>query len=457
MLGSNVHSNKIQNIIAHFLVSYDTAEQLNKNNLLIAKVFIHVTLIERLFDEKRRIVESTSEPNQESLLQHSIKQLCDLKSPESIHDFIEIVANLDSSKYRIEIPYDDITAFIYNFKDAIQIEAVNERLNEFSEILKSSLSAENKNNALKVEKVYKKFERHIKLAISQKRYIDDATSKSSKEAKNIADLANLTAHNAKIAANTANEISGKVQRALGYAERTIEQAQESATKALALSNNVDSTMSRAKTIADTSERVAHHAQQLANEADAQAKSTIANYISILGIFASIIFTLFGGVNLIGSTVKLLEVNSRWPYLTFIISLLMICLLTLLNMLVKWINSMSNLKRALETQNKNDGVHNTDKCRLYNPFSWDFYSKSVSSFLVILIISLVGMYNVNKENLFTVTNETTTKIVAATPPSVEPNNKKPSETVETTEVKKLTVTNKIKEDAREENKEEKTEN
>ncbi|MGX9607945.1 MULTISPECIES: hypothetical protein [Acinetobacter] len=48
------------------------------------------------------------------------------------------------------------------------------------------------------------------------------------------------------------------------------------------------------------------------------------------------------------------------------------------------------------------------------------------------------------------------MVAATPPSVEPN-KKPSETVETTEVKKLTVTNKIKEDAREENKEEKTEN
>ncbi len=210
-------------------------------------------------------------------------------------------------------------------------------------------------------------------------------------------------------------------------------------------------------IASDALEAAEKAEKAANEADAQAKSTIANYISILGIFASIIFTLFGGVNLIGSTVKLLEVNSRWPYLTFIISLLMICLLTLLNMLVKWINSMSNLKRALETQNKNDGVHNTDKCRLYNPFSWDFYTRAVSFFLIILGISLWGMYNVNKENLFTVTNETTTKIVAATPPSVEPNNKKPSETVETTEVKKLTVTNKVKEDAREENKEEKTEN
>lgn len=100
-------------------------------------------------------------------------------------------------------------------------------------------------------------------------------------------------------------------------------------------------------VTENAYKVAKKAEKIAEDADAQAKSTIANYISILGIFASIIFTLFGGVNLIGSTVKLLEVNSRWPYLTFIIALLMICLLTLLNMMVKWVNSMSNLKRALE--------------------------------------------------------------------------------------------------------------
>ena len=41
---------------------------------------------------------------------------------------------------------------------------------------------------------------------------------------------------------------------------------------------------------------ANAAKKTAEEADAQAKSTIANYISILGIFASIIFTLFGGVD-----------------------------------------------------------------------------------------------------------------------------------------------------------------
>lgn len=168
-------------------------------------------------------------------------------------------------------------------------------------------------------------------------------------------------------------------------------------------------------VTENAYKVAKKAEKIAEDADAQAKSTIANYISILGIFASIIFTLFGGVNLIGSTVKLLEVNSRWPYLTFIIALLMICLLTLLNMMVKWINSMSNLKRALENQNmsENEGVEEFNWCE---PKTWDFYTKSVSGFLIILIVSLVGMYSVNKENLFTLTTETTTK----TPPKVEEN-------------------------------------
>ena len=145
----------------------------------------------------------------------------------------------------------------------------------------------------------------------------------------------------------------------------------------------------AETTATEAQRVAKIAENLANEADAQAKSTIANYISILGIFASIIFTLFGGVNLIGSTVKLLEVNSKWPYLTFIIALLMICLLTLLNMMVQWINSMSNLKKVLEKSNKEHKVPTVTWC-WYKPWTWDFYTKAVSFFLVILLISLGGM-------------------------------------------------------------------
>lgn len=98
-----------------------------------------------------------------------------------------------------------------------------------------------------------------------------------------------------------------------------------ASTARNISNLAKEAADKANKSSEKAELLAIKAEDLANDADAQPKSTIANYISILGIFASIIFTLFGGVNLIGSTVKLLEVNSRWPYLTFIIALLMICL------------------------------------------------------------------------------------------------------------------------------------
>ncbi|WP_151867956.1 hypothetical protein [Acinetobacter soli] len=183
--------------------------------------------------------------------------------------------------------------------------------------------------------------------------------------------------------------------------------------------------------------IAKKAEDLANEADAQAKSTIANYISILGIFASIIFTLFGGVNLIGSTVKLLEVNSRWPYLTFIIALLMICLLTLLNMMVKWINSMSNLKKALDNHNGGGGA--TGDGHWYKPWTWDFYTKSIAFFLVILLISLGGMYKVNKENLFSISTETTTKSIL----KAEEGAKKPATKLESEDKnKEITVVEKI---------------
>ncbi|EXC51239.1 hypothetical protein J529_2100 [Acinetobacter baumannii 99063] len=61
------------------------------------------------------------------------------------------------------------------------------------------------------------------------------------------------------------------------------------------------------------------------------------------------------------------------------------------------------------------------------------------FLVILLISLGGMYNVNKENLFSITTETTTKSV----PNVEENTNKPATKLESEDKnKEITVVEKI---------------
>ncbi len=291
------------------------------------------------------------------------------ESIQGLADIFEEVVKVKKCLPNLDIPYEEITEYIYEISTDINLDDLDLMMEGLETHYVENFPNYKNRTKHKNHRCLSKFRKHIYLAAVQKDYIKKITQDAQEMASTARNISNL----AKEAADKANKSSEKA------------------------------------------ELLAIKAEDLANDADAQAKSTIANYISILGIFASIIFTLFGGVNLIGSTVKLLEVNSRWPYLTFIIALLMICLLTLLNMMVKWVNSMSNLKRALENQNtsENAGVEEFSWCK---PKTWDFYTKSVSGFLIILIVSLGGMYSVNKENLFTLTTETTTK----TPPKVEEN-------------------------------------
>jgi uncharacterized integral membrane protein len=300
---------------------------------------------------------------------------------QSLIKIFEQVIVLRRCLPNFDIPYDDITELIYDYSQEINLDELDLMMEELEGRYQQQYPYLEDGQKHPNHKCLTKFRRHIYLAATQKNYIKKVTQEEAKTARTIAN--------------------------------------------------------KAKSDSEKAEKLAEKAEKLAEDADLQAKSTIANYISILGIFASIIFTLFGGVNLIGSTVKLLEVNSRWPYLTFIIALLMICLLTLLNMMVKWINSMSNLKRALDKQNKEDNV-TAGKCYWYKPWTWDFYTKAVSFFLLILLISMCGMYHVNKENLFSITKETTTKNV----PKAEENNKPADKSKSENQNKEVTVVEKI---------------
>lgn len=325
------------------------------------------------------------------------------------------------------IPYSNITMIVFadSTVDVIKSDTYDGFATTVKEVIERIYRNQNSINA-KFDHViacYEKLSSHIELAVIQKKYIDEVTQQGAKKAeilankaRSIADLANLTAHNAKISASNSDDISTRVQRALSEAEYTVGQAKDGADKALKLSSKAEAALEVAKSVAQKAEDTAQHAKKLATEADAQAKSTIANYISILGIFASIIFTLFGGVNLIGATVKLLEANSRLPYLTFIVALLMICLLTLLNMMIKWINSTSNLKDRLDKiVSGGKDVSTPSEAALETKCSWwkkyvfsDFYTMSVIFFSLILSASLAGMYFVKKENTFSLSTEKTTK-------------------------------------------------
>lgn len=277
------------------------------------------------------------------------------------------------------LPYKDITVNIFNSSvEEIHTNTFQGFCTTVSEVLVELCNGTPSGSNL--TECYEKFTHHIALALIQKQFI----LKSAKEA---------------------NEIAGS--------------ARNIANMAREVANN-------AKTASGTAQILAAKAEKLANDAEDQAKSTIANYIAILGIFASIIFTLFGGVNVISATVKLLEANSRWPYLTFIIALLMICLLTLLNMLIKWITTINNLKNELDRVDKTPKAvgseNNKSSNKLQKIANLDFYTKSIMLFSVVLFISLIGMYKVNKENNFSFSTETTTKnlLIEDTAPSKEGN-------------------------------------
>lgn len=342
---------KFELIITHLLNSEIEYTNDNKEHLEKASWLIVMVLKDKFFDAKNDFVDISEKKDE-----HIVSSLCvnmkltleDCKNDVKIKKLIQEIVSIDHFKIKVNVRYEDITKIVFDSKSNISIDKLNERIEYFSMVVRFSVSGNrNEHELLKINKVLDKLFRHIRLALFQKQYFMSAS-------------------------DSAKAIS--IQ-----AENTAKEAQ----------------------------RISKMAEDLANDADAQAKSTIANYISILGIFASIIFTLFGGVNLIGSTVKLLEVNSRWPYLTFIIALLMICLLTLLNMMVKWITSMNNLKNTLDKIQKED-KQNTITRHCLNPLAWDFYTKAVLCFLIILVISFCGMYKVNKENLFSLTKETTTK-------------------------------------------------
>ncbi|OTG65847.1 hypothetical protein [Acinetobacter silvestris] len=324
---------------------------------------------------------------------------------EAIQSLIKIFEEVIVQKRclpNFDIPYEDITELIYDYSQEINLDELDLMMEELEGRYQQQHPYLEGGQKHPNHKCLSKFRRHIYLAATQKNYIKKVTQEEAKTARNIA--------------HSAQEIANKAEKASGKAEK-----------------------------------LAQKAEDLANEADAQAKSTIANYISILGIFASIIFTLFGGVNLIGATVKLLEANSRWPYLTFIIALLMICLLTLLNMMVKWIGSINNLKGALDRFKSGNLISDGSTPPKQNFFQkyigFGFYTRSILILSCVLGGSMIGMYNVTKENTFNYSTETTTKNI---PKSEVRNDKKSFEKpdqdiddnpdIETTVVSKFSLSN-----------------
>ncbi|MCU4419842.1 hypothetical protein [Acinetobacter lwoffii] len=241
--------------------------------------------------------------NGTELLRRFLKNIIETPADEAhIEDLIKVfvgVLHFYKCLQGHPVPYHDISDFIFNYKTKIRVDDL--------EILMQAIELKLENEPEEIKKCFRKFRRNISLAVTQKNYIQRVANDALKTAEVAAEVA-----------NKASNISGK-------ANETLESAKRSAQRA---------------------EDVASNAQRLANEANVQIEETkkasenmMVNYVTILGIFASIIITVFGGINLTNATVKLLESEHDLPMMVFVISFLMIGFISILIILITWISSL----------------------------------------------------------------------------------------------------------------------
>lgn len=182
------------------------------------------------------------------------------------------------------LPYDKIANEIYNHKKFIDFESLDSFVStvysyieakETHQILAHSIKSKEYDQILVC---YRKFTRHILLALRQRNFIFEVT----KEAQRIATEA----------AETAKEV-----------------------------------------------------QKLAKQTKKEIQTSMVNFVTILGIFATIIFALFGGVNLVSAVNNLLASahRPRLAVILFLMSILVITITTFLILLMTWLNEMKGLE------------------------------------------------------------------------------------------------------------------
>lgn len=102
--------------------------------------------------------------------------------------------------------------------------------------------------------------------------------------------------------------------------------------------------------AGQADRIAKQAEQTARKATEAATQSLRNtensttqFVTILGIFASIIVALFGGMSLVKTAVELLANEGSLPLFVFVVSVLMLSFSGLIVLLTTWITSLNKEK------------------------------------------------------------------------------------------------------------------
>lgn len=270
----------IEEIIAHQVSHEGSIKSVEK----IADLFVNSVISQNIFKEKNYFeIEENIILDDE--FYDAIKNVCfEFKVSESSLDIIKnFFSQNESKKYTYEVPYEYITNVVYKQVEEIDYTIVDEKLTSIATAISNKITDYEDYEKKVLEKVFRKFRRHLLLSIYQKNHITKITKENSIEAGKLAEEATQVAGSAK---NISNE-----------------------------------------------------AKQLSETARNMYDNMMVNYITILGIFASIIITVFGGINLTNATVKLLESEHDLPMMVFVVSILMVGFISILIVLITWISSL----------------------------------------------------------------------------------------------------------------------
>ena len=213
--------------------------------------------------------------------------------------------------------------------------------------LKENKEAVHKLNA------YKRFVSHIQLAVCQKKFIGkqvlDVVLQVHQIKQDNRKLSKDLFESKRNILELKAEILG-LQKDLRDGKQLLKDSRDIILSSVSEAKSANSEASSAKssvqeikiTLDDVQKETAQ-ALKSAKKAQIDAEESKTQFVTILGIFASIIVALFGGMSLVKAAVELLTNQGSLPLFVFVVSILMLSFSGLIVLLTSWITSLNKEK------------------------------------------------------------------------------------------------------------------
>lgn len=258
------------------------------------------------------------------------------------------------------IPYQEITECIYasDFEFSDELNSVIEGLIEpLRKLLKldgltlAELKLENNRKANHQLSAYKRFVSHIQLAVCQKNFIGKQVLDIVLQVNQIKQDNKLLNKALVDSLNNISELKRDIkilQSDLNNAKTLLNDSRDIIVTSVTEAKSANLEASSAKIIVKEAgitlanvQKETTQALESARKAQKDAEDSKTQFVTILGIFASIIVALFGGMSLIRATVELLQNNGNLLVLVFVTSILLLSFSLLIILLTSWISSLKS--------------------------------------------------------------------------------------------------------------------